>query len=203
MGRKAGMRSGKLIGKAARLNGQYIHTTDTYTAADLQGDDFALSGVYNTIVSGVDVLGWSTTETAKARGTFVTPSGLPRNVKANINLYWTTSGVSTSDVVWDVDYRAVSVIASGAYAVSGVNYVTSGITSNATTTHSFVSGISGSGIGENGLTALQKTSVTIPATDIRADSLVLFGIYRDGDESADTLDGPVFLLAAEVEYVDE
>lgn len=134
----------------------------------------------------------------------VVPSGIPESTRADIRLYWTISGVPSglqgTDVVWDVHFRTISVIQSGALNTNK-NYVISGHLVRATTTGKYVGGnatreqpswLSG---------ALVQTIVSIPSGNFRAGDVLQGMINRNSAQTADTLNSEAYLLYAMVEYV--
>lgn len=134
--------------------------------------------------------------------TTVVPSNIPADIKLDVKLYWTTSGVWTNlsgvGVVWDLDYRTIEPIVSGALVVLPSNrYVISGNFSNTTVTDNYVGGaplMSG---------ALNTTILSIPASDIKAGKIIQAQITRDLRETENTMMANVSLLYVVLEYIED
>ena len=202
MGRKSGFRSGEMFSHSAKVRERHVITSINLPAStfDLNAAQTLLSGTNVQLTSGSFgyMFAWQNTESSKVSNTFIVPSNVTESAKANINIYWAGfSGVASGGVVLDADYRIVCVLKSGTFAVTGLNYLTSGANSNATVNHSLVSGAN-----REHITKLQKSTITIPSGDLRADSLVLMSLYRDVAETYDSLTQNVAVLAVEVEFVE-
>lgn len=204
MSKRAGISSGKVFGDSVKAKGAHV-----INRIILRPDDFRLgvdliSGVgtalYKSVVSGIYVFGWRENQSGKASTVVTVPSNVPTGAKANVNVYWAAidSGATVlGGAVLDLDYRVVNLFVSGNVAIVGQSYTVSGTTSNVTATHSLVSGTSAAS-----QTLLQKTTLTIPAIDIEANSLLLMNLFRDSAEAADFMESSVNVIAVEVEFVD-
>lgn len=224
MGTRAGFHSGELRAERAKIGGKQVINTIRLAPADFSiAPSIAgvprimggiLSGAFGFLdyptnavqpinyVSGVCLLGWGPDCNDKASVVVVTPSNIKRDTKANVNLWWTgISGAQTvgsqGSAIVDLDYRATSLWVSGAHQVSGVNYSLSGAFTNVTTTHCFQSGTH-----VDFRNILQKTTLAIPAKDVRPNSVLNLQLYRD-PSAYDTLDGAVVMVVTEIEFVDE
>jgi len=210
MAEKAGFHSGGLVATRAKIGDKQVPLSINLPLKTFNLGVNMLSGVPSlshgfsgvtddawTDLSGVFGIGWTGVQNQKAGNTFVIPVGIPRKTKADVNLYWSASGAAGSTaVVFDVDYRSIKEQLSGVINSAGINYTTSGAFSNATTTHKFVSGIIGT------FNVQQKTTVSIPNTDVEPGSVVILHVFRDIDNATDTLNSEVWLNNVEVEFVD-
>jgi len=202
MGNKASLSKGTVIAKRAKIGGRQLPNSILLRAKDFDyPTTMHLSGTITTLVaSGVSTFGWDNaalTGENKITTSYVTPNNLPADCKTEINLFWASSGVTSGSVVFDIDYRVSSLFSSGTFASATFNYTTSGVLSNATTTYNC---LSGAGAYSSGF--LQKSTVTIPATDTKAKSLNIIRLYRNTDETADTCAATVQFVLAEVSFVD-
>ena len=211
---RAGIRSGEFVGKRAKLDGKQAVNREFISIKAWQTNGAMRSGVINfydagfasfsKVTSGIAILGWdkvTETGTSKADIVLSVPSNIGPNTKANVNLFWITSGAIAGDgldgnsrCVWDIDYVPVFVHISGVPVSAGAGMFLSGALANATTTHVTVSGTTAG--------VLQKTAIAIPDTAIRPGSVVKLMLYRDGADTADTLYAPAYVVATEVEYTD-
>jgi len=203
MGR-AGFHSGETFCDRVKSNGAIIPNSTWVPVTDLVADG-TLSGVGSANVSGTFatpyVLNQTNTPSLKfdastenvALLSMATPSCVGKKTKAKLKLYWTSSGTSNGVVCWDADYLSTAKWASGVSLTdANANYSLSGTVSNVTAT--------GSHDGKSAI--LNVTELDIPAEDVKANELMKVILYRDADESADTLVAPALLLGVLVEYVD-
>jgi len=222
---KYGFHAGKGVMKSGKVGGKFIYNQEV-----INYQDFDIDFIWTSSTRGEplrDYLGFGpcsipvydffkgadSIEQAVGYSTIV-PTGIPENARAQVRLYWTLSGVNADAgdtahaVVWDVDYIATSVMLSGTHAQMNSpaagdpflrDYTVSGTWSNATTTSSYHFG---KWVNLSG--ALNETIVSLPKRAFKGGDLLRFEIFRDINETADTVDegGAVMSICAVLEYVD-
>jgi len=218
-----GIHSGRIDGKSVQADNRYVSNRQVLWADDLMGEDsrtgvamtqvlgakasayYSLSGVLGT--SGVETPTWNFDTTADSAVAFnlMVPTGLPENARADLRVFWTTSGATgakwMSGVAWDIDYRSVNIVLSGQNA--HIDLQLSGSVSNATGTGTWVMTRDSVSAGQAGVMSgiITHTVVTIPSTGFRVGNLIQCVLYRDSAEALDDLLLPAHVVAVAVEYV--
>ena len=199
MGSRAGIHSGQVHGRTVTADGKYPQNSQWISANQFQttyisGTAASVSSVtlmdydYAFDDGVVNYVGFS----------FVVPTNIKADTKANVIVYWTSSGVAANDdgAVFDVDYWNYSQYVSGS-AVVGLTYVMSGISGQTKLGNATVTGIHGIISG-----CLNQSTLVIPAVDIKAGEYVRCLFFRDAGETADDLDAPAHVLGLLLEFVD-
>lgn len=103
---------------------------------------------------------------------------------AQINLYW-TAGVTTGNVVWDLDYRAVAPGDAESMDQAGTQESVTVTDASPTAAHN-----------------LLKAVLTITDANLSPGDLVEFEIFRDGANASDDMAAAAILFHAELQYSD-
>jgi len=201
-----GVHSGVYDAKNVKVGGKYVANSRVVYARDFQL--LQSGGVVSTTtpakedaigsVGSVSSLAFDSGADNGAKLIEIVPGTLGSNVGMDVTVYWTSSGVGHGrgeGVVWDIDYRTFTKFSSGV-DIYGYTYTISGTTSNATTTGYFYPWddvLSG---------ALCSTTIRIPKSGVKANSVVEMLLYRDVGEAADNFLYPAHLIGATIEYVE-